>query len=417
MTVKTKSKNEKRLNYNNVYTNKRKLKIKRQLKNKIPVLGSLSKEIFDIQENLNDNKNRIEEVYNGFDKKSDYLNYRIDELYQGLERKINNDLYKLEKELFNMYKLLENRIWDFNRCTNIIIYENHLKKLNKKNNFKPKVSIIIPVYNGANYMKEAINSALAQTYKNIEIIVVNDGSNDNGKTRKIAQSYGNKIKYFEKENGGVSSALNFGIKKMNGEYFSWLSHDDLIDKNHIEKLIEYLSYEGTDYHIPYVNFKIIDNKSKIKFDKTVEAQLYCSDYKISLIKNNYTLLTGEINGGSVLIPKKAFDEFGNFNEEERITQERDMWSRLIKKYKFINVPYDTASIRIHETQVTKNTENIAQVTSKKNMEIINNLKEEQILSTESSIDYFYKYILSFYKYNNNVLMQEKLEKLIENIKD
>ena len=82
--------------------------------------------------------------------------------------------------------------------------------------FNPKVSIVIPVYNGSDYMAEAIDSALAQTYNNTEVIVVNDGSNDGGKTREIAFSYEDKIRYFEKENGGVASALNFGIKKMEG---------------------------------------------------------------------------------------------------------------------------------------------------------------------------------------------------------
>lgn len=100
--------------------------------------------------------------------------------------------------------------------------------------FCPQVSIIIPVYNGSNYMREAIDSAMNQTYTNIEVIVVNDGSNDNGRTDEIARSYGTRIRYFTKENGGVSSALNLGIQNMRGEYFSWLSHDDVYTPNKVE---------------------------------------------------------------------------------------------------------------------------------------------------------------------------------------
>ena len=81
----------------------------------------------------------------------------------------------------------------------------------------PLVSIIIPVYNGEDYIYLAIESALRQTYKNIEIIVINDGSTDN--TEKICKKYGNLIKYIKKENGGVSTALNLGIKNMKGSYF------------------------------------------------------------------------------------------------------------------------------------------------------------------------------------------------------
>ncbi|MDD1681509.1 MAG: glycosyltransferase, partial [Methanoregula sp.] len=72
----------------------------------------------------------------------------------------------------------------------------------------PKVSIIIPVYNGSNYLREAVDSALAQTYPNTEVIVVNDGSDDEGRTEAVAHSFGGRIRYFSKENGGVSSALN-----------------------------------------------------------------------------------------------------------------------------------------------------------------------------------------------------------------
>jgi glycosyltransferase involved in cell wall biosynthesis len=89
----------------------------------------------------------------------------------------------------------------------------------------PKVSIIIPVYNGEDFLSQAINSVLAQTYQNIEVIVVDDGSTDG--TRQIIESYGKKIIAIHKSNGGVASALNVGIQHATGEYIAWLSHDDI----------------------------------------------------------------------------------------------------------------------------------------------------------------------------------------------
>ena len=118
----------------------------------------------------------------------------------------------------------------------------------------PLVSIVIPVYNGSNYMREAIDSALAQTYSNIEIIVVNDGSNDGGATRDIALSYGDKIRYFEKENGGVSTALNLAIKNMRGQYFSWLSHDDVYLPEKVQTEIDALRKAGDMSRVVYSNW-------------------------------------------------------------------------------------------------------------------------------------------------------------------
>ena len=100
--------------------------------------------------------------------------------------------------------------------------------MSKRDVNNPKVSIVIPVYNGEDYLAYAIDSALSQTYENKEIVVINDGSTDN--TDEICKSYGDKIRYFVKKNGGVASALNLAIEKMDGEYFSWLSHDDAYKK-------------------------------------------------------------------------------------------------------------------------------------------------------------------------------------------
>ena len=135
--------------------------------------------------------------------------------------------------------------------------------------FNPKVSIIIPVYNGSNYLREAIDSALAQTYKNLEILVINDGSNDKGKTDKIAKSYGNKIRYFKKENGGVATALNLGIKKMTGEYFSWLSHDDLYYPNKVKKQIRFLKTLDDKNVVLYGDYTRRNTKSDKDTDVTL----------------------------------------------------------------------------------------------------------------------------------------------------
>lgn len=211
-----------------------------------------------------------------------------------------------------------------------------------KEKFNPKITIVIPVYNGSNYLEEAIQSALKQTYKNKEILVINDGSNDNGKTERIALKYINKIKYYSKENGGVSSALNLALEKMTGEYFSWLSHDDLYYEDKLEKQIEFIANNElmnkkiclfSDYSIIDENGLLIAESKK--------------DHKELEEKPEYALLRGHINGITILIPKKAFDEFGKFDENLRCTQDYDMWAKMMTKYKFIHQPEVLAKTRIH----------------------------------------------------------------------
>ena len=132
-----------------------------------------------------------------------------------------------------------------------------------KKEFKPKITIAIPVYNGSNFMKVAIDSAIAQTYDNKEILVINDGSTDNGETEKIALSYGNKIRYIKKENGGVATALNLAIKEMKGEYLSWLSHDDMYKPFKLEKQVEVLNKLQDKNTIIFSNVELIDERGDI----------------------------------------------------------------------------------------------------------------------------------------------------------
>lgn len=352
----------------------------------------------------------------------------IGNCYNCLESKINENLtYIIEVEKgINGFKLislqdsrmLENKVWELNYTGNIVLYE-HDKSIKKQTaisnlNINPKISIIIPAYNAAKYLNCAIESALNQTYKNIEIIVINDGSNDNGETENIALSYGEKIKYFNKANGGVSSALNLGIKKMTGDYFAWLSHDDIYMPDHLEKHIEHLKIYGTEEVITFSDFNIIDENSNEKYRQTVICGLHCYNYKLSKIKPEYSLLQGEINGGNVLIPKKAFETCGLFNEKLRISQEREMWSRLMKNYTFMNIPYITVSIRVHSNQVTNTNANILKETNETRLNIIDNLDEDVIIKLEKNRYNFYQTMEKYYIRHDLTFLQNEMRIRKEN---
>ena len=224
----------------------------------------------------------------------------------------------------------------------------------KKNRSVPMVSIIIPVYNGADYLSEAIESALNQTYKNIEIIVVNDGSKDEGATDKIAVSYGDRIKYFKKKNGGVSSALNLGIKNMSGDYFSWLSHDDKYLPDKIKNSVELLGkYDFDEKLIAYASTKCINEKSEYINKNSVirfatEKIINPEDCIKSMLK------FGSFNGCALLIPKTAFSECGVFDEKLRYCQDFLMWQRLFNKgYKIVADGKFNVLTRLHGNQVTQ----------------------------------------------------------------
>lgn len=218
-----------------------------------------------------------------------------------------------------------------------------------KTKFNPKVSIIIPVYNGENYLNQAINSALDQTYNNIEILVIDDGSTD--KTEEIAKKYGDKIKYYKKENGGTSSALNYGITKMSGDYFSWLSHDDIYVDRKIEEQINILEKLKDKDSIVNCNVKVVDANLNVLSTKLVDSKLLEKNPMLFLALDTETGL----NGCSLLISKACFEKVGKFDENCQCTQDYDMWFRLSKYYQFVHCPEFLVLSRRHDKQdsVTK----------------------------------------------------------------
>ncbi len=212
--------------------------------------------------------------------------------------------------------------------------------------FRPLVSIVIPIYNGSNYMREAIDSALAQTYSNIEILVINDGSKDN--TEDIAKSYGDKIRYFAKENGGVSTALNMGIVNMRGEYFSWLSHDDMYKPDKIEKNIAVL--KNDPMCIVYSDYECMDERQR--YIGTVSAkQLHrAGNYEFGL----FPLICGLVHGCSLLIHRTYFETYSMFDENQRSTQDYDLWFKMFRGQRLKYIPEALVKGRVHSKQTGRN---------------------------------------------------------------
>lgn len=214
----------------------------------------------------------------------------------------------------------------------------------------PLVSIIIPVYKGWPYMKEAIDSALNQTYKNIEVIVINDGSPDNGKTEEIAKSYGNRIRYYYKENGGVSTALNYGIQQMRGEWFSWLSHDDVYTPDKVEKQINAVrDLEDKVCVVRSTTSSMDANGNPIARPQRKIHGIFSAEEMLRM----HSLQEVGLYGCTLLIHKKIIDICGCFDESLKTVQDEDYWTRIMfKGFKFVSIADTLVKIRIHGEQTT-----------------------------------------------------------------
>jgi glycosyltransferase involved in cell wall biosynthesis len=201
----------------------------------------------------------------------------------------------------------------------------------------PRLSIVIPVYNGANFMRQAIDSALAQTSQDVEVIVVNDGSRDDGATAEIARSYGDRIRYIEKENGGVSSALNRGIAAMHGHWFCWLSHDDRYLPEKVARQLAFVD-RNPDVRIVGCNFELIDRQDNVT-----------SEFRenLSVVRTGREVMSSWVYGCGLMIHRSLLEGAAPFNESNRTTQDLEMWLRIVEQVPIHLMPDVLAQFRVH----------------------------------------------------------------------
>lgn len=144
-----------------------------------------------------------------------------------------------------------------------------------------KVSVIVPVYNVETYIEKCLESLVNQTLKDIEIIVINDGSPDNSQKiiDKYVEAYPKKCKSYKKQNGGLSSARNYGLKKARGEYISFIDSDDYIDVTMLEKM--YNKAISNNFYLVVCDVDYVDDNGKfiMSVSSNINNDLYYDEVK------------------------------------------------------------------------------------------------------------------------------------------
>ncbi len=209
------------------------------------------------------------------------------------------------------------------------------------------VSVVIPVFNQERYLALAIDSVLAQTYRDLELIVVDDGSTDG--TLEVIRGYGSRIRALRKPNGGNASALNLGIQEASGEWIAWLSSDDLWEPNKLNRQMEAAqALPSTEF--VFTDDVIIDSEGMVLERRHFSLPSSKTMRLLKLARGCF------IDGSSVLIHRNVFRRVGLFDEGDRLTSDYDLWLRVVKDCDMIHIPEPLVRYRVHGAQASKNHE-------------------------------------------------------------
>jgi glycosyltransferase involved in cell wall biosynthesis len=208
----------------------------------------------------------------------------------------------------------------------------------------PLVSVIIPLYNQKEFVGEAIESVLNQSYPNIEIIVVNDGSTDN--SSEVLERFKNDIRLINQENKGLAAARNTGIKNSRGEYIQLLDADDFLDKDKIKLQLEFNQIQSS--MVSYCEISSYDNKTGKSYPRNVGE-----------VKDMFPHLfnfwhTYPLPVHSLLIKKDVFERFGMFDEDLKAVEDRYYFSKLaFNKVQFNYFQFKGGFRRLHSKNMNK----------------------------------------------------------------
>ena len=204
----------------------------------------------------------------------------------------------------------------------------------------PLVSVIIPTYNSADFLTEAVASVLNQTWRGFEIVVVDDGSTDG--TPERVRRYDDKVRYFYKKNGGPSSARNMGVREATGVYVAFLDADDVWEPEKLRVQIQLVS-EHPEIKLVCTGFALMGRRRarerKLKRDRM--GNLFPLLYSNSFVRTS-----------TVLMAKSCFQDVGFFDERYRSAEDYDLWLRVARRYPIAYIKQTLVRYRKHEDNVS-----------------------------------------------------------------
>jgi GT2 family glycosyltransferase len=206
-------------------------------------------------------------------------------------------------------------------------------------NNNPLVSVMMPTYNNGRYIGQAIESIYAQNYKNIEVIVIDDGSTDN--TKEIIKKYQD-IKYFYIEHKGISLARNIALEKSKGEYIAFCDSDDYWLPEKLNTQMQYFK-DHPDCEIVFTKYENFFEDEKLKTNKRAMHEKMMEKFLKQYLPSS-------------IIKKELFEKYGNFDENFSGVEDTEFLYRLLKKGVSIShiIPEVFYIRRIHGQNVTLN---------------------------------------------------------------
>ena len=224
------------------------------------------------------------------------------------------------------------------------------------------VSIVLPIYNGEKYMRQSIESVINQTYKNWELIIIDDCSSDN--TPQIAKEYAEKdgrIRYYRNEtNLKLPRGLNRGFSLSKGEYLTWTSDDNLYLPTAIERMVHTLKKDNSDF--VFATCDVINEEGKV-----IEIIKAPKDYKQAIVGGNFV-------GACFLYTRKVYEAIGEYNPDCFLVEDYDYWLRIFARFEVSNIQDVLYQYRWHDGALTS--------TEKKDK--INSMCEKVMLQNISS---------------------------------